>query len=406
MKKTIPMAMSFMLILLLAILVQLSNAVFWSGETQLTSEYHWDGFPSVAQSSDNKIWLVWQTDRMGLPGVNYEIFYRVYDGSVWTQDALLFQNRFAQDINPTIFKASNGTLLLFWACNESEYYNIYQKSSVDNGASWSNSVRVTDVEADDFAPSVYQEKDGTIWLVWYRKLMGNYDIFFKTYSSTSFLWSSDTRLTTDTAPDKLPSVAQLKDGKIWVVWQSYRGGNMDIYYTTSSDEGASWSVETRLTTETDWDTDPAIYQTIYGYPWIVYSTLPPTPSGYNDLYYKTSMDNGTTWSSRIQITTDKFDDSYPALTQSLDRKIWIAWASNRVGQPDGNLELFYKTTIPREGDVNGDWIVNIIDLARVARAYKARVGQPRYDAAADLNNDGIVDVWDLYIVATHYAPGG
>jgi hypothetical protein len=53
-----------------------------------------------------------------------------------------------------------------------------------------------------------------------------------------------------------------------------------------------------------------------------------------------------------------------------------------------------------EGDINGDKLVNILDLALIA----ARFGSS--DPIADLNADGRVDMMDLAIIARNYRPAG
>jgi len=53
------------------------------------------------------------------------------------------------------------------------------------------------------------------------------------------------------------------------------------------------------------------------------------------------------------------------------------------------------------GDVNGDGIVDAFDLTVVAVSYGAFEGQPGFDPDADLTDDGIVDIRDLYIVSRH-----
>jgi hypothetical protein len=50
------------------------------------------------------------------------------------------------------------------------------------------------------------------------------------------------------------------------------------------------------------------------------------------------------------------------------------------------------------GDVNGDSIINILDLAFVASHYGSD------DSVADLNSDGRVDIVDLAIIAGNYRP--
>jgi hypothetical protein len=51
------------------------------------------------------------------------------------------------------------------------------------------------------------------------------------------------------------------------------------------------------------------------------------------------------------------------------------------------------------GDVNGDCVVNMIDLALVIERYDATVGSLRYEPRFDLNGNGRIDIADVQIVA-------
>jgi CSLREA domain-containing protein len=57
------------------------------------------------------------------------------------------------------------------------------------------------------------------------------------------------------------------------------------------------------------------------------------------------------------------------------------------------------------GDVTGDGLVNCADLAVVRGAFGRRFGQPGFDARADTNDDGIVDIRDLAFVARQLPVG-
>lgn len=53
-------------------------------------------------------------------------------------------------------------------------------------------------------------------------------------------------------------------------------------------------------------------------------------------------------------------------------------------------------------DVNGDNVVDILDLVFVGRQFSAT---PPDDAAVDVNNDGIVDILDLSLICQHFGEG-
>jgi hypothetical protein len=52
------------------------------------------------------------------------------------------------------------------------------------------------------------------------------------------------------------------------------------------------------------------------------------------------------------------------------------------------------------GDVNGDTIINILDLVQMAN-YVLEISTPTYECAADFNEDGVVNILDLVQTANH-----
>lgn len=64
---------------------------------------------------------------------------------------------------------------------------------------------------------------------------------------------------------------------------------------------------------------------------------------------------------------------------------------------DLKTEMFHKI-----GDVDRDGEIGILDLSRQALAYFTWPPNPLYDADADVNSDGIVDMRDIALTACHY----
>ena len=57
------------------------------------------------------------------------------------------------------------------------------------------------------------------------------------------------------------------------------------------------------------------------------------------------------------------------------------------------------------GDVNGDGVVNCVDLDVVKASFGKKLGQPGFNPNADVNGDGVVNVLDLSIVARQVPAG-
>jgi len=238
--------------------------------------------------------------------------------------------------------SSSRTLPLSISPSNTENYEIYYKVSHDNGSSWSKAVRLTQDSASDNGPSITQASNGTIWVVWSSSRTGNYEIFSKTSSDMGASWSSATQLTSDPDVDAYPAIAQMGDGRIWVVWHSsrYAAGqdpNMEILYKIY--DGLSWSDDRLTNTSKDIDdTTPAILQTADETIWVFWASEGDEQPPF--ILYKQSFDNGTNWSDTFEFTMGLID-KWPATTQTCDSKIWVVWSSLR----DGNFEIYYKTSL-------------------------------------------------------------
>jgi hypothetical protein len=57
--------------------------------------------------------------------------------------------------------------------------------------------------------------------------------------------------------------------------------------------------------------------------------------------------------------------------------------------------------IPR-ADFNGDRAVNILDIMRMAKAFRAQLGMPNYDFDLDVNSDFIINIKDITVAAQEF----
>jgi len=103
---------------------------------------------------------------------------------------------------------------------------------------------------------------------------------------------------------------------------------------------------------------------------------------------------------------------------AIDESVTLTFAWDTAGIPYGNYTInAVADTIPEEtdtadnshddgtvlvtiaGDVNGDKTVNTLDLSILSQAYGSSRGEPRYNPAADIDENDLVDVMDLFILA-------
>ncbi len=301
-----------------------SYTAAWSPDTRLTTDASVDWDPFITSTTDGEIWIVWRSDRTG----NDEIHYKIFDGSSWSNDTRLTWEPHS-DLYPSVMQANDGKIWVVWASDRNEHdLDLYYK--VFNG-SWSEDTILTWENHNDIYPSVMQASDGKIWVVWASdRNEHDLDLYYKVFNGS---WSNDTQLTTDLdTQDWTPSIMQANDGKIWVAFTKTETANPkheDIYCKIFS--GSEWFGPFQLTFDDQHsESNPSIMQASDGTIWVVWHT---DRDIYENLYYKVRWINHT-WSDDIKLTTYLADDMYPSITQTPDQTIWVAWGSWRSGFTD------------------------------------------------------------------------
>jgi len=142
---------------------------------------------------------------------------------------------------------------------------------------------------------------GIIALAWCDDTLtpGNMEIFLKTSADNGITWSTVKRLTNNSGDSSYPSVA-VEGSNVHVAWRDNTPGNNEIYLRSSPDNGVTWTSARRITNTSG---NSAGHSVAASGPY-VYVTWLDNTTGNSEIYVKTSGDNGATWSALQRITNN------------------------------------------------------------------------------------------------------
>jgi hypothetical protein len=281
---------------------------------------------SVA-ANGNIVHVVWQDRRDG-----YDIYYkRSTDGGTnWGADILLTVDSTAYAGSPAL-TVSGQYVHVAWIDHRFGSNQIFYKRSTDNGTSWGVETKLTYGNTGALCPSVAVSAS-FVHIVFNQYLNGYSQICYKRSTDGGTSWGADTWLTNNSPGTFSPSVA-VNGTLVQVAWSDSRDGNFEIYHKRSTDSGANWGADTRLTntTATSYMPTVAIAASLVQVVWQEYI------NGKWQLNHIRSTDGGTSWGTISQLTNSTGSSFLSNLAVSASI-VHLVWSDIR----DLNYEIYYK----------------------------------------------------------------
>ena len=166
-------------------------------------------------------------------------------------------------------------------------------------ADWTPTKRLTWNSGDSLFPEIAADSSGNPHLVWTDASPGNYEVFYTNSTDGGAIWPANRRLTWNSGSSGSPAIAVEPSGKLHLVWADEAPGHSEIYCRNSPDGGTTWTASRRLTWTLGSAGGPAIGLDSSGNLhlfWLAYI------AGAEEIYYKKSADSGATWSTEKRLT--------------------------------------------------------------------------------------------------------
>ncbi|MFH1702231.1 MAG: choice-of-anchor D domain-containing protein [Nitrospirota bacterium] len=227
-----------------------------------------------------------------------------------------------------------------WQDNSSGNNEIYFKSSIDDGDTWT-SKKLSSNKGNSAKPAI--AADGSyIYVVWQDNTPGNNEIYFKKYDAGSDTWTTK-RLTKNAGQSCNPAISVI-NSDIYVVWEDNTPKNKEIYFKKSDNGGQTWTANKRLTFNAGKSTIPSIVVNGQN----IYVVWQDNTSGNNEIHFMSSIDGGDTWTSK-NLSSNKGNSAKPAIAAD-GSIIYVVWQDHTPG----NNEIYFAKSI----DGGDSWLAS------------------------------------------------
>ncbi len=296
----------------------------WEPEVRLTNNTH------ASETSFNNSWglaatgelvhALWFDDRDG----NYEIYYKrsTNQGKSWGTDTRLTNNT-DESRYPSV-SADGDILHLVWRDARDGNPEIYYKRSTDAGLTWGADKRLTADSGASLPPSMVIS-GSTVHVVWFDDRNGNYEIWYKSSPDNGSTWGADVQLTNNSFFSMQPTITAFGND-VHVAWHDNRDGNSgsEIYYKRSTDGGLTWEADKRLTSSTG----ESRYACLQVTPLVLHLVWNDQHTDAWKVYYKRSTDRGVSWSRDTLINSIYGLSEFPNMVVS-NEIVHLVWFDSR-----------------------------------------------------------------------------
>jgi hypothetical protein len=242
--------------------------------------------------------------------------------------------------NPQI-TTFGSNIYVVWRDNSSGNDDIYFSSSVDNGTTFNGVENLSNNDGRSDEPQI-ASVGVNVYVVWRDNSSGKDQIYFKRSSDTGNSFNSTENLSNTNGSSTDPQITATANNA-YIVWSDTTTGNGDIYFKSSTDNGTSFSFPKNLSTNLD---GQALFPQIEAIGNNIYVVWQDETPDKGRIRFRASIDNGNDFSiTRVLSQENEVNANSPQLSAS-ESAIYVVWEDNsRSGNNSKNFDLLFRVGI-------------------------------------------------------------
>jgi hypothetical protein len=237
-------------------------------------------------------------------------------------------------------------------------YSILSESRDNNSLPvvFENATNLTNNPMD----SVYGQVaawNNNVYMLWQDSIPSdytNYDIFIKSSNDNGTTFGSSVNLSNNSGFSEHPQIAAY-DNKVYAIWADDTSGNREVLLTRSVDNGRSFDKIKNLSNNTSdsFNQEIAVFGDTVYVVWLDQSD----EDGETNILLKASGDGGETFGRTVNISSNANQETFPKVA-AFEGSVYIAWnmADDTLDERD-NEGLFFVRSL--DGGFNFDNIIKL-----------------------------------------------
>ena len=191
---------------------------------------------------------------------------------------------------------------------------------------------ITDNSGFYSAPANAVDSAGIIYVVWHDRYGSTEgDIYFSRSTDDGASWGQAVNISDNPGASRNPAIAIDNTGNIYVVWRDETPGYACIYFSRSTDGGSSWSRAVNVSNNLGDYYGTAMAVDGAGNICVVWHDYCSYPIHNGDIYFSRSTDGGVSWSQVLNISNNPGVSLDPAIAIDNDGNIGVAWCNRSTG---------------------------------------------------------------------------
>jgi len=299
--------------------------------------------PSIAAGTDGVVYLAFAGWSGSTTGDDIDFTKSSDGGRSWSTPIRVNDDAgAAAQAEPSLALDPANNIYIAWTDARNGNNDVYFSKSVNGGLTFGANLRVNEVttnsqsEPDLAVDPVNSHLVHVVWTDTRSPILGP-DIFYANSTDGGLSFNPSLRVNDDVTSTEQgqPAIAVAPNRDVYVVWRDPRSAakGADIYFSKSSDFGATWSPNIYLNSDVGnvIQQDPTIAVDVAGtiyVAWTDYRNANTAP----DIYEAWSANAGASFGANVQVNDDR--GLAPQLNPSIAAnagKIQIAWADYRTG---------------------------------------------------------------------------